>query len=200
MNLSKVRIRNLILSSLGLVGIFVGGIAIPVVTLSESLFSVSLREWHTVASPQKLQSNAQITPWLVQSANELSRPSLVVYLSDRRVNLYRYNQVEKSYPVAIGKPGWETPVGTFAVDHLDSNPAWKQPITGEVIPPGENNPLGKRWIGFWGDGVYQIGFHGSYQEELIGQAVSHGCLRMRNADVLELYEEVDLGTMVTVKP
>lgn len=199
MNLSKVRVRNFILSSLGLTSVILGGIAIPLVTLSQSFFSVSFNELRPIVSPQKLQSSQGITGLMLQSVSELSRPNLVVDLSDRRVYLYRYNEVEKSYPVAIGKPGWETPIGTFAVDHLDSSPAWKQPITGETIPPGENNPLGKRWIGFWSDGVYQIGLHGSSQEYLIGQAVSHGCLRMRNADVLELYEEVDLGTTVVVK-
>ncbi len=126
--------------------------------------------------------------------------SLVIKLSDRRVYVYENNELKASYPIAVGKAGWETPLGNYAVLDMQRDPAWEHPWTGEVIPPGPENPLGARWIGFWTDGNNFIGFHGTPDERLVGQAVSHGCIRMRNQDILALYALVDIGTPVTVKP
>jgi lipoprotein-anchoring transpeptidase ErfK/SrfK len=126
--------------------------------------------------------------------------TLVIDLSDRRVYVSRDQQVVSSYPVAIGQAGWETPSGSFQVLEMQRDPKWQHPITGEVIPVGAANPLGKRWIGFLYEGLTHIGFHGTNQEELIGQAVSHGCVRMRNRDVVALYDQIALGTSVTVRP
>ena len=68
------------------------------------------------------------------------------------------------------------------------------------IGPGPDNPLGDRWIGFTTAYGWTIGFHGTPQPELLGQAVSHGCVRMRNRDVVDLYRRVDIGTPVIVEP
>ena len=125
---------------------------------------------------------------------------LVIKLSKRRVYVYQVNQILASYPITIGKLGWETPKGNFQVIQKRRNPAWKHPWTGEVVPPGPANPLGDRWIGFWTNGENYIGFHGTRDEKLIGQAVSHGCIRMRNKDVRVLFEKVVVGTPVVVKP
>lgn len=125
---------------------------------------------------------------------------LVLKLRDRHVYVYRGNQLQASYPVAIGKAGWETPKGSYHVRKMVRNPYWEHPWTGVVIPPGPDNPLGTRWIGFWTDGRDEIGFHGTPDEQLIGQAVSHGCVRMRNRDVQALFEQVTIGTSVTVQP
>lgn len=125
---------------------------------------------------------------------------LVLKLSDRRVYIYLGDRIQTSYPVAIGKAGWETPTGTYQVRQLVRNPAWEHPWTGKIIPPGPTNPLGSRWIGFWTDGRNHIGFHGTPDEELIGQAVSHGCVRMRDRDVQSLFDLVTIGTPVTVQP
>lgn len=124
---------------------------------------------------------------------------LVVDLSDKKVYSYWGKQQIASYLVAVGQPGWETPTGTFKVIQKQLNPIWQQPITGELIPTGPDNPLGDRWISFWSDGEHQIGFHGTNNEQLVGQPVSHGCLRMRNADIRQLYEQVDVGTPVIVR-
>ncbi len=123
---------------------------------------------------------------------------IVLNLSDRLVHLYRDGQLQVSYPVAIGRQGWETPLGNFQVQQMVIEPTWENPFTGELVPPGPNNPLGKRWIGFWSDGRDVIGFHGTPNEGLIGQAVSHGCVRMRNQDAIALFEKVEVGTPVTV--
>ena len=125
---------------------------------------------------------------------------LVLRLGDRRVYLYRGENVEVSYPVAVGKGGWETPTGEHEVMTMIENPSWENPFTGGVVPAGPDNPLGERWIGFWTDGRNFIGFHGTPNEGSVGRAASHGCVRMYNRDIRELFTLVAVGTPVTVEP
>ncbi len=137
--------------------------------------------------------------------NSITEPTadeihLVVRLKARRVFVYQGDKVLKSFPVAIGKAGWETPKGSFKVFSMEVDPIFKSFKTGEYIYPGPNNPLGPRWIGIWTDGKTQLGFHGTNQPKLIGRAVSHGCIRMKNEDVMKLYEKVKIGTLVKVEP
>ncbi len=136
-----------------------------------------------------------------KSSNRLGvmKTQVVVDLSDRRTYVYAGEMVMASYPIAVGKQGWETPTGSFEVRHKQHDPIWRHPITGKVFPPGADSPLGERWIGFWSDGRNEIGFHGTPDIHLLGTAISHGCLRMRNADVRLLYEQVKVGTLVTVR-
>ena len=124
---------------------------------------------------------------------------LILDLSDRILELRVPNEEPVLYEVAVGQNDWRTPVGEFKVMDKRENPAWQHPITKDAIAPGPDNPLGTRWIAFWSDGQAQIGFHGTNQEDLIGEAVSHGCVRMRNEDIEKLYEKVDVGATVTVK-
>ncbi len=124
---------------------------------------------------------------------------VVLRLGERRVYVYEGDQELASYPVAIGKPGWETPTGKFEVIQLVENPQWQNPWTGEVMPAGPNTALGLRWIGFWTDGKDTIGFHGTPTVESIGYAASHGCVRMRNEDVVALFEKLQVGTPVIVE-
>ena len=125
---------------------------------------------------------------------------LILQLSERQLHVYRGETLETTYPVAVGRAGWETPTGTFEVDYMLENPGWTNPFTGEVVPPGPENPLGERWISFWTDGRNEIGFHGTPNRDSIGQASSHGCVRLYNEHVRELYAMVTPGTLVTVLP
>ncbi|MGK7890459.1 MAG: L,D-transpeptidase [Leptolyngbyaceae cyanobacterium] len=125
---------------------------------------------------------------------------LVIRLSQRRVYVYRGDDVQTSYPIAVGRPGWETPVGEYIVMQMQEDPAWKNPFNGNIVPAGAGNPLGDRWIGFWTDGNNVIGFHGTPNEASVGQAASHGCIRMLNQDVRELYAIAELGMPVIVEP
>lgn len=129
-----------------------------------------------------------------------SQTHLILSLSDREVSVQEDEEVIATYPVAVGKPGWETPTGEFEVRNMVKNPSWQNPWTGEVIPAGKNNPLGRRWISFWSDGYNSIGFHGTPDESVMGEAVSHGCVRMRNEDVTKMFEKVTVGTKVVVVP
>ncbi|MBW4439934.1 MAG: L,D-transpeptidase [Plectolyngbya sp. WJT66-NPBG17] len=142
------------------------------------------------------RSTAEIT----LSEPEMSPLQVVVRTGTRRVYLYEGKVIIASYAIAVGKAGWETPPGEYQVFSKEVNPVFKNFKTGRVIKPGLNNPLGVRWIGFWTDGKTQLGFHGTNEPELIGQAVSHGCIRMRNKDVTALFEKVSIGTPVIVEP
>jgi hypothetical protein len=133
---------------------------------------------------------------------------LLLRLGERR--LYLVDDDPKtpveSFPVAIGRQGWETPVGQFHIEEMVEHPDFLKldpAVPGRVIkriPPGPANPLGERWIGFAHGEGWTIGIHGTPNPELLGQAVSHGCVRMRNEDVLRIYGRVQLGTTVVVEP
>ncbi|MFB2892265.1 L,D-transpeptidase [Aerosakkonemataceae cyanobacterium BLCC-F50] len=159
--------------------------------------SQPIPESHTVpTTPLPSQTPGTVQPSPVSPVEDTW---LKIKLQERRVYVYRDNQVKTSFPVAIGKPGWETPTGKFQIIQMVKDPAWQHPWNGKVFPPGPNNPLGVRWIGFWTDGKNTIGFHGTPNERVMGQAVSHGCVRMRNRDVVALFELVQVGTTVVVE-
>ncbi|MEP0816797.1 MULTISPECIES: L,D-transpeptidase [Trichocoleus] len=178
--------------------------------LGAAFLTLLVRSQTNAASltPQQPAINLPLQPVKTASASLKPKPvtlaqaqtRLVVDLSDRKVSLYRSQKLQASYPIAIGQVGWETPTGTFAITQMQTNPVWQHPITEQLITAGPDSPLGLRWIGFWSDGHNQIGFHGTNQEELIGQAVSHGCVRMRNQDIVALYQQVAEGTPVIVQP
>jgi lipoprotein-anchoring transpeptidase ErfK/SrfK len=125
---------------------------------------------------------------------------LVIKRNLRKLYVYQGDSLHASYPVAVGKPGMETPIGKFKVIEMLKNPDWTDPATGKVVPPSPNNPLGERWIAFWNVGREYIGFHGTPNRASIGKAVSSGCVRMYNEHVLELYDMVKLDTPVLVEP
>lgn len=125
---------------------------------------------------------------------------LIIRLKKRRVYVYRGKNLQITYPIAVGRPGWETPVGQFQIIAMLRNPGWTNPLTGEVIPAGLDSPLGDRWIAFWTDGKNYVGFHGTPDRVSVGKAASHGCIRMFNENVRALFEMVSIGTSVTVEP
>jgi lipoprotein-anchoring transpeptidase ErfK/SrfK len=125
--------------------------------------------------------------------------SLLLKLSHRKVYVYEGDKVIATYPVAIGRPEFPTPTGEFEIFEMIVNPSWQNPWTGEVETPGADGSLGLRWIGFTQVEGGVIGFHGTPNVASIGRAASHGCVRMRNEDVVKLYEKVQLGTMVRVE-
>ncbi len=125
---------------------------------------------------------------------------LVVNLPERGVYLFRNGSFEKFYPIAIGQPGkFETPTGSYTIESRTKDPAWFPPawsgLKDEVVPAGPDNPLGDRWIGITAPG---IGFHSTTAPMSIGQAVSHGCMRMYPNSVHELFEKVQVGWPVRI--
>lgn len=167
-------------------------------TLSASASAPRIYPYQSILNPDvpPLDDPSKFLPLGEQQA----QLKLVLRLGERRVYVYRGESQIASYPVAVGKPGWETPTGTFQVTEKVENPQWENPWTGEVRPAGPNSALGLRWIGFWHDGKDAIGFHGTPTVNSIGQAASHGCVRMRNEDIVALFEKVEMGTVVMVLP
>ncbi len=125
---------------------------------------------------------------------------VVLRLGARRVYVYGGEAVLASYPVAIGAPNTPTPVGEYQIFQMIVDPVWKSPWTGEVHPPGPNSALGLRWIGFLTLDNGIIGFHGTPTVSSIGQAASNGCVRLRNEDVVALFDHVQMGMTVVVTP
>lgn len=137
---------------------------------------------------------------LDQLPDPVAKIELVIRLRDRKVYVYERDQVKATFPIAIGRSGWETPTGEHQILQMIKDPSWQNPFNGTVIPAGPDNPLGTRWIGFWTDGQNYIGFHGTPNENSVGTAASHGCIRMYNRDVVQLFEMVEVGTVVRVEP
>lgn len=115
---------------------------------------------------------------------------------------YRKLKRVKTYPIAVGQAGFDTPAGVYYIQNKAVNPAWSVPnrewagsLAGQVIPGGApNNPLRERWMGFW-DGA---GIHGTAETGSIGTRASHGCVRMLIPDVIELYEKIPVQTPIYI--
>jgi lipoprotein-anchoring transpeptidase ErfK/SrfK len=116
---------------------------------------------------------------------------VVVSILDRKLALLENDQVVGIYPVAVGAPVSPSPIGTFSIVNRVSNPTYYKP--GKVVGPGRANPIGTRWIGLSAKGY---GIHGTDAPASIGFARSHGCIRLRNQDVEQLFARVRAGDVV----
>jgi murein L,D-transpeptidase YcbB/YkuD len=108
-------------------------------------------------------------------------------IPENRLRVYEGSRLLRTYPVSVGLPGHDTPTGSFEISRAEWNPWWRPPerewARGEVdTPPGPNNPMGRVKLFFLP--LYFI--HGTPDRENIGQAASHGCVRMLNTDVVAL--------------
>jgi len=116
---------------------------------------------------------------------------IVVSLEARKLALMEDGRVKKVYTVAVGKPSTPSPVGTFKIERRVKNPTYQH--DGKTILPGPGNPVGTRWMGL---SIKGFGIHGTNEPKSIGQAASHGCIRMAKADLEEMYEMVSVGDTV----
>jgi lipoprotein-anchoring transpeptidase ErfK/SrfK len=127
---------------------------------------------------------------------------LTVDRSNFELTLWQELEPVKTYTVAIGAVGFDTPVGTYNIQNMAVDPAWNVPdsnwagdLAGTVVPGGTSeNPLKERWMGIY-DGA---GIHGTDDVASLGSRASHGCVRMAVADVIELYDQVDVGTPIYI--
>lgn len=129
-----------------------------------------------------------------QSASAATK--LVINIPSYTLSVLAGDNVVKTYPVAVGKPSAPTPVGKFRIISKVVNPTWYPPDGSKPVPPGADNPLGRRWLGFLPNGY---GIHGNNNASSIGKAVSLGCVRMHNADVEELFGCISLGTELQIR-
>jgi len=125
------------------------------------------------------------------TANAAAVRRLVVSIPDRKLAVIENDEVVEVFAVAVGAPKSPSPTGTFTIVNRVANPTYYHP--GKVIAPGPQNPIGTRWIGLNQKGY---GIHGTDEPASIGYAKSHGCIRLRNADVERLFERVRTGDVV----
>jgi lipoprotein-anchoring transpeptidase ErfK/SrfK len=119
------------------------------------------------------------------------------------LRLFKRLRHARTYDIAIGMAGFDTPAGLFRIQTKQVNPPWHAPnrpwageYAGRTIPGGApNNPLKARWLGVNGS----VGIHGTAEEWTLGTRASHGCIRMRVSDVIEVYRRVPLGTPVLIR-
>ena len=117
------------------------------------------------------------------------------------LRLWQHLKLTKTYTVAVGMEGLETPEGLYHIQEKEENPSWHVPnsawagdLAGQVIPPGPEDPIKARWMGIF-EGA---GIHGTEETESLGSAASHGCVRMSIPDVEELYDLVEVGTPIYI--
>ncbi len=145
-----------------------------------------------------------VAPKTTSSALAARYPAYIIV--DRKAHVlrfFRHLELSRTYPIAVGKSGLETPSGLYDVQWKQSNPSWYVPnsawagkLAGTTVPPGPNNPIQARWMAFDGG----AGIHGIMPSEYssIGHDASHGCVRMRIPDVISLYARTPVHTPVFV--
>ena len=154
----------------------------------------------TIEVPVRVDERPDRT--LVDLANKY--PAVIAVDRDsKQLRLYKHLQLEHKYPIAVGQAGYETTRGRYKIVEKKVDPEWHAPnkewageLAGQTIPAGDpRNPLEARWMGFY-DGQ---GIHGTSDIDSLGDAASHGCIRMSIRDVKELYRLVKEGTPVFVQ-
>lgn len=119
---------------------------------------------------------------------------ITLNLASRLLTLYEGKEKVRVYSVAVGAPETPSPIGEFSITEKEINPEWIDPETENTVPSGPHNPLGYRWMRLHGN----YGIHGTNAPWSIGHSVSHGCIRMHEEDVEELFERTPLGTPVEI--
>jgi len=126
-------------------------------------------------------------------AQEKGRPvrRIVISIPDRKLAVIEADRVVRIFGTAVGAPNSPSPTGTFQIINHVTDPTWY--TKGKVVAPGPANPLGTRWMGLSQKGY---GIHGTNSPRSIGKNASHGCIRLKNADVEALFEMVSVGDVV----
>jgi lipoprotein-anchoring transpeptidase ErfK/SrfK len=129
--------------------------------------------------------------------------TIIVVLSQRKVYLYKNSTLEKSYRCAVGQRRYPTPLGKWKIVRKVKNPSWYNNGAAWAkrmpwyIPPGRNNPLGTRALYLDAAGIRIHGIPAS-ENRSIGHAASHGCIRLKNSDAVNLFPRVPVGTPVYI--
>jgi len=139
--------------------------------------------------------------WTAEALRKRYPAYLLVDRAAYKLRLFRHLKLSKTYSIAVGRAGLETPAGLYRIDDKQVNPSWHVPnsawagsLAGRIIPPGPADPIKARWMGFWNG----AGIHGTDETWSIGHSASHGCIRMLIPDVIQLYSLVPLNTPIYV--
>ena len=147
----------------------------------------------------QIKKIAALTGVMLMAATEAlsqensSRPSrrIVVSIPDRKLAVVEGDRIVRIFQTAVGAPHSPSPTGTYQIVNSIADPTWYG--KGKIVPPGKCNPLGTRWLGLSRKGY---GIHGTNRPDSIGHNASHGCIRMRNREVEELFKMVAVGDQV----
>jgi lipoprotein-anchoring transpeptidase ErfK/SrfK len=126
---------------------------------------------------------------------------ILVRTGENKLYLYKNGQVVRTYEVATGQAAFPTPTGTFSVVNKQTDPTWHNPHDSwstsmpETIGPGPSNPLGTHALGLSAAGIL---IHETPDVASIGTSASHGCIRMRGGDELDVFNQVSVGTPVVI--
>jgi lipoprotein-anchoring transpeptidase ErfK/SrfK len=126
---------------------------------------------------------------------------ILVRTGENKLYLYKNGQVSKTYDVATGRTEFPTPTGQFKVVSKQTNPTWHNPHSDwsktmpETIGPGPTNPLGTHALALSASGIL---IHETPDVGSIGTSASHGCIRMRGGDELDLFNQVSTGIPVVI--
>ena len=188
----------------------------------DDTFSDIAREYG-LGYDELLAANPGIDPWLPGEDTavvlptqyvlpDVSKTGVILNIATKRLFYYPppadgEPQQVLTYPIGIGRVGWETPLGVTRVVSKARNPSWWVPASvrrehaemgnplPSVVPPGPDNPLGTRVLKLEMPG-YLI--HGTNQPYGVGMRVSHGCVRLYPENIEFLYSLVDIGESVTI--
>jgi len=141
---------------------------------------------------------------IVEFENDKEAGSIVIKTHDRKLYYILDNWTAYEFPIAVGKRPKDRFYGIFQISAKAKWPSWrptpsmleKDPFLPEVVKGGRSNPLGARAL-YLGESAYRI--HGTNNPRSIGRFASHGCIRMYNKDVKELYNLVDRYSLVYVE-
>lgn len=123
-----------------------------------------------------------------------ARRQVLVSIPDRKLAVLENGVVLRTFAVSVGAAASPSPTGKFQIVNRLANPTYYH--AGVVIPAGKQNPLGPRWVGLSKQGY---GIHGTSAPGSIGKAASHGCIRLRNRDVVEFATLVNVGDTVEIR-
>jgi lipoprotein-anchoring transpeptidase ErfK/SrfK len=146
---------------------------------------------------------ATAQPPQISAPGDYAAGSIIIKTTERKLLYIRGTNDIVTYSIAVGRQGRKW-TGTTTISRKVLNPAWapppiirkSNPRLPALVKAGPNNPLGVAVL-VLGDGTY--GIHGTNRPETIGTNASFGCFRMYNADILTLFESVDIGTVVYVQ-
>jgi len=167
-----------------------------------------------------VRANPMLDIWLPEAQRELQLPlqfilpsgprqGLVLNLAEMRLYYYPREKPQKvySYPVGIGREGWQTPVTTTRIVRKVSDPDWYPPrsireealaagvVLPDVVPSGPENPLGSHALRLELSGYL---LHGTNRPAGVGMRVSHGCIRLYPEDIVALFAQVDVDTKLRI--
>jgi lipoprotein-anchoring transpeptidase ErfK/SrfK/uncharacterized membrane protein len=157
----------------------------------------------TPEAPHTLRAHVHTTAPKVTTDGLVAKYGTIITVdrTNFRLRLWKRLKLSKTYEIAVGRAGLETPAGVYTIEDKQVNPSWHVPnstwagkLAGKVIPPGPADPIKARWMGI-ADGA---GIHGTDEIDSLGSAASHGCIRMAIPDVIDLYDRTPYGTTVYI--